>query len=58
MDEERKKQVGRWGVYLPIGIGLGTGVGALVGNIGVGMCFGVAVGTMLSLLAYYRTEAS
>jgi hypothetical protein len=51
-DEDRNN---RWGVFLPIGIGLGTGFGALLGNVGVGIALGVAVGTTLSLLMYYRT---
>lgn len=54
MEQNQKKQNGIWGVFLPIGIGLGTGIGALLGNIGVGIGLGAAIGTTLSLLVYYR----
>jgi len=41
----------------PMGIGLGTGLGALLGNIGVGLTIGVAAGTIGSLMMYYRKRA-
>jgi len=56
MQQERKSQNGIWPFCLPVGIALGTGFGALFGNIGVGMSFGVALGTISSLLIYYRTS--
>ncbi|MGB2963720.1 MAG: hypothetical protein WBB69_07005 [Anaerolineales bacterium] len=37
----------------PKGIGLGTGLGALLGNVGVGTAIGVALGTTGSLVMYY-----
>jgi hypothetical protein len=43
---------------LPIGIGLGVDFGALMGNIGVGMIFGVVLRTTLSLLCFYREQGN
>lgn len=54
MQQQRKNESGIWHLCLPSGIALGTGFGALFGNIGVGMSFGVALGTTLSLLLYDR----
>jgi hypothetical protein len=42
-----------WGKFFPICIALGTGVGALLGNVGVGISLGAGVGTTLSLIFYY-----
>lgn len=54
MKTDQKSGRQNWaGLFLPAGIGLGTGAGALMGNIGLGMIFGVAVGTILSLLIGY-----
>lgn len=44
--------------WLPVFIGLGTGLGALIGNIGVGMAIGVGGGTVVSLLAWLWEERS
>ncbi len=54
MQQENKKDNGIWPFCLPIGIALGTGFGALFGNVGVGMTFGVGLGTIFSLLFYYQ----
>ena len=51
MDNKKEKTL--WWIFLPICIGLGTGVGALMGNIGVGITCGVGVGTILNLCMYY-----
>ncbi|MFN2146839.1 MAG: hypothetical protein ACK2T2_00490 [Anaerolineales bacterium] len=56
MQHDRKKDKVSLGMFLPIGIALGTGIGALIGNVGVGMVFGVAAGTLLNLLAFYREQ--
>jgi hypothetical protein len=42
-----------WFIFLPIFIGLGTGMGALLGNVGVGIVLGVGLGSILNLAAYY-----
>lgn len=44
------------GIVFPASIGIGTGLGALIHNIGLGMSIGVALGTILSLLGYYRLK--
>jgi hypothetical protein len=54
VQQSRKLNPGKWGLFLPIGIVLGTGIGALLGNVGVGMVFGVALGTLLNLLRWER----
>ena len=38
------------GIFLPVGIGAGTALGAAIHNIGVGMCIGAFFGVTLSLL--------
>ncbi len=53
MTENNKMKFTGWWAFLPIGVGLGTAAGALIGNIGLGMVFGVAIGTPLNLLFYY-----
>jgi hypothetical protein len=53
---DRKKHNGNWGMFLPVGIGLGIGIGALIRNLGVGIAFGVALGTTLSLLSCKRSK--
>jgi hypothetical protein len=44
----------------PVCLGIGTAIGALIHNIGVGLAIGAGVGTFFNLLAYYlvmsRTE--
>lgn len=42
-----------WYIFFPICISLGTGLGATLGNVGLGLALGAAVGTMLNLLVYY-----
>lgn len=42
--------------WLPVFIGLGTGLGALINNIGAGMAIGVGVGTVVSLLVWQWEE--
>lgn len=53
MKTQNRDQNQTWYIFLPIFIGLGTGVGALLGNIGLGLAVGAAVGTTLNLIAYY-----
>lgn len=53
MAGNNKMKYAGWWAFLPIGIGLGTAVGALIGNVGLGMVFGAAVGTPLNLVFYY-----
>lgn len=58
MAENRINSYSGWWVFLPIGIGLGTAAGALLGNVGLGMSLGVAVGTPLNLAFYYLHKKS
>jgi hypothetical protein len=52
MNTRRQQADIPWYIYLPICISLGTGLGALLGNVGVGIVVGAALGTILNLLAY------
>jgi hypothetical protein len=54
---KEKKEKPYTSFWLPVGISLGTGLGALFGNVGLGMIFGVAAGTMLNLISYYHSKA-
>lgn len=56
MNQLRNQPTHRTYFLLPAFIGLGTGLGALIGNIGVGMTIGVGVGTLLSLLGWLWEE--
>ena len=51
MQQDDKNNGSRQISYLPIGIGIGVAIGAILGNIGVGMVFGVGIGVTWSLLA-------
>lgn len=53
---QKKKEIEWKGLFLPVGIGLGTGFGALIGNIGAGMCIGIFAGTTLNLLFHFIPE--
>ena len=52
MKQLRNQPKNKHQIWLPVFIGLGTGLGALIGNIGVGMAIGVGVGTVVSLTAW------
>ena len=53
MNNKERRTMSAWWVFLPAGIALGTAAGALFGNVGLGMVFGVALGTPLNLIFYY-----
>lgn len=54
MVENINRSYGWWWAFLPIGLGLGTAAGALIGNVGLGLVFGAAIGTPLNLIFFYR----
>lgn len=56
MEKKSSRKTAYLPIIMPACIGLGTGFGALIHNIGVGMTFGVALGTILSLIAYYLVK--
>lgn len=41
----------------PVCLGLGTAIGALIHNIGVGLAIGAGIGTIFSLIGYYLGNA-
>jgi hypothetical protein len=51
MEQGKKKKDNKFAVVFPICLGLGTGLGALMRNVGVGLAIGAGVGTLLGLLA-------
>lgn len=56
MNQLQNQPTNKTSFLLPAFIGLGTGLGALIGNIGAGMAIGVGVGTLLSLLGWLWEE--
>ena len=56
MEKKSSRKTAYLPIIMPACIGLGTGFGALIHNIGIGMTFGVALGTILSLIAYYLVK--
>lgn len=50
---KQKRSENKFAFLLPVGLGIGTGIGALVHNIGVGLAIGAAIGTILSLIGWY-----
>jgi hypothetical protein len=56
MEKRTKKRENKYYFILPICLGLGTGLGALIRNVGVGLTIGAGVGTALSLLAWYSFD--
>jgi len=58
MTEKSTRTYSWWWAFLPICLALGTAGGALLGNVGVGLSFGTAVGTPLNLIFYqlYRKK--
>lgn len=58
MAEISEQKYQGWWAFLPIGIGLGTAAGALLGNIGLGMVYGAALGTPLNLIFYHLHKKS
>ena len=53
MRQRTKIRENKYWFIFPICLGLGTGLGALIRNVGLGLGIGAAVGTTLGLLAYY-----
>lgn len=49
----QKRSDNRFAFLLPVGVGVGIAIGALIHNIGVGLAIGAAIGTIASLTAYY-----
>lgn len=53
-----KRSDNKYSLLFPVGLGIGTAIGALIHNIGVGLGIGVAIGTMASLIAYYKGDTN
>lgn len=54
---KQKRADNKFSFLLPVGIGIGTAIGALIHNIGVGLAIGAAIGTIANLIAYYMNTA-
>ncbi|MGD2157560.1 MAG: hypothetical protein PVG14_05205 [Anaerolineales bacterium] len=46
------------GIIFPVCLGIGTGIGALIHNVGVGIAIGAAIGTILNLTGYYLIKSN
>jgi uncharacterized membrane-anchored protein len=57
MGQRTRKRENRYWFIFPICLALGTGLGALLHNVGLGLGIGAAVGTTLGLLAYYYFDS-
>ena len=44
-------------VTFPVCIGIGTGIGALTHNVGVGIAIGAGIGTVLGLIGHYLIKS-
>jgi hypothetical protein len=56
MEKAKRTAVSSFAWLFPAALGLGTGMGALLHNIGVGLGIGAAVGVTASLLADWITS--
>lgn len=54
MAEKKGQSYQWWWVFFPLAILLGTVAGFILGNVGLGMLLGAALGTPLNLIFYYR----
>jgi len=49
---EQKRSENKFAFLLPVGLGIGIAIGALLHNIGVGLAIGAGIGTILSLIGW------
>ena len=54
MGQKRSRYVS---IIFPLCLGIGTGIGALIHNIGVGLAIGAVIGTFSSLVGYYLVRS-
>jgi hypothetical protein len=54
MTQERPEN--KYAFIFPACIGIGTGIGALLHNVGLGIGIGAVVGTILSLIGWQLTR--
>lgn len=47
------RQEHKYAFLFPAGLGIGTALGALIHNIGLGLAIGAGIGTTLSLIGWY-----
>lgn len=45
-------------ILFPVCLGIGTGIGALIHNIGVGIAVGAGMGTILNLVGHYLVKSN
>ena len=56
MERNTRKVRSYFPILFPAALGLGTGLGALIHNVGVGLALGAGVGVAASLLAEWFVE--
>lgn len=52
----RVRSDNRYTVIFPVCLGIGTGIGALMHNVGLGIGIGAIVGTILGLIGWQLTN--
>lgn len=57
MKQKRTRYETYVSIIFPVCLGIGTAIGALIHNVGVGLAIGAGVGTFFSLLAYYLVKS-
>jgi hypothetical protein len=49
----QKRSANKFAFLFPVGLGIGTALGALLHNIGVGLAIGAGIGTVMSLIGWH-----
>jgi hypothetical protein len=52
----QKRSANKFAFLFPVGLGIGTALGALLHNIGVGLVIGAGIGTLMSLIGWHFTS--
>ena len=50
---KQKRSTNKYAFLFPVGLGIGTALGALIHNIGVGLAIGAGIGTLMSLVGWH-----
>jgi hypothetical protein len=48
-----KSSENKFAFLFPVGLGIGTALGALIHNVGLGLAIGACIGTIASLVGWY-----
>jgi zinc transporter ZupT len=53
---KKKQSDSKFSFLLPVGLGIGIAIGALIHNIGAGLAIGAGIGTVSSLIGWYLSS--